>query len=104
MLQEKRGMKKQMEDKKKKKIYTLGGLIQQTRNKYGITRKELAKGLFVEQVLLQLEDNQCIADKFTWDFILSRLGISTNIYECYVTQEERESYEAQITIPDMVNQ
>lgn len=104
MLQEKRGMKKQMEDKKKKKIYTLGGLIQQTRNKYGITRKELAKGLFVEQVLLQLEDNQCIADKFTWDFLLSRLGISTNIYECYVTQEEWEWYEAQITIRDMVNQ
>ncbi len=83
--------------------YTLGRLLKTTRNKYGISRKELSRGVMLESLCKTVEEDKCIIDKFTWDFLLSRLGMSTNIYECYVTEEEWEWYEFRMTIRKSVN-
>ncbi len=94
-----------MEDKRTrgKNKYTLGALLKNTRRKKRISRKELSRGIMPERILIEIEENRCIVDKFTWDFLLSRIGVSTNIYECYVTEEEWKWYQLQIKLRNIAN-
>ncbi len=83
--------------------YTLGKLVKQSREEKGILREDLVKGLMSEKTLRKVEKDEIILDKFSWDFLLHRLGISTAIYECYVTQWEFFFYELQTKIRELVN-
>ena len=83
--------------------YTLGKLIEETRKRRKITREALAKGIMSEGNLRKLETGELTVDKFTWDILLNRLGISSLIYECYVTESEFEFYKLQVKIRELVN-
>ena len=83
--------------------YTLGLLIKTTREGKGIGRDILAEGTMSERNLVKVENNEIVLDKVTWDFFLSRLGISTSIYECYVTKEEFICYEFQTKLRNIAN-
>lgn len=83
--------------------YTLGLLIKTTREGKGIGRDILAEGIMSERNLVKVENNEIVLDKVTWDFFLSRLGISTSIYECYVTKEEFICYEFQTKLRNIAN-
>ena len=83
--------------------YTLGLLIKTTREGKGIGRDILAEGIMSERNLVKVENNEIVLDKITWDFFLSRLGISTSIYECYVTKEEFICYEFQTKLRNIAN-
>ena len=94
-------------DRKGKKVvkekYTLGKLIEATRKKQKITREALTKGIMSEGNFRKLESSQLAVDKFAWDVLLERLGVSSDIYECYITESELQFYELQIKIRNLAN-
>lgn len=79
-----------MEQKKK---YTLGGLLEQTRKYRRISQESLTKGLLSTKAYAKLIKGEQETDKLVWDTMLARIGVSSLIYEGYISQEEYENYE-----------
>lgn len=77
-----------------KKKYTLGGLLEEIRKHRRISQESLTKGLLSTKAYAKLIKGEQETDKLIWDTMLARTGVSSLIYEGYISQEEYENYRA----------
>ena len=71
-------------------IHGIGELILHTREKQGISQKELTLGLCTQRELSKIEANETYLDTFLLDALMSRLGKSADKLEYTVSEEEYE--------------
>lgn len=83
--------------------YTLGRLLKGIREDYQITREELGAGIVSGNVLLDIEQGEQYADKMTIDFLLARGGLSSLFYECYIDDDELESFDRRMELRRLSN-
>lgn len=69
---------------------TLGKMIQENREKQGISRKNLCEGLCTAMALARYELGERVPDKFLADALLERLGLNPFRYEFVVSDQEFE--------------
>jgi hypothetical protein len=90
-------------DSKTKRTYNLWQLVENGRIQRGITKKELYRGIQISlkhQIADRDADN---FDKLTWDYLLSRLGISNLVYEGYVYGYEFDLYQLHMELREVTN-
>ena len=73
---------------KKSEKNTLGKIIQKNREKQGISKVKLCRGLCTITALTRYEEDTRIPDKFLTDALLERLGINSFRYEFIVSDQE----------------
>lgn len=62
------------------------------RNRKNITRKQIAKGLFSQNSLAQMEEGSVVWKKMTGDILFQRLGIDTNYVESLASLQELQRW------------
>ena len=88
----------------KAQIYGLTDLLEQTRKKRSVSKKNLVKGIMSVKTYERLLKKDVHVDKIVMDTLLARLGINTLVYECYITQKEYDYYETCMRIRQECNQ
>ena len=78
---------------KVEKINTdLNDLLKQERKRQGFSIKDLSYGVMPEKILERMESGMCSWKNIDGDFLLQRLGIPGEYYECIVTDEKIDQW------------
>ena len=82
--------------------YHIGLLIEQERNRKKISRKQLALGIFSQQMLSKLENDQCESDMLQVEMLLQRLGRSPDKLEVFMPLSEYKKIKMRDLIEEVI--
>ena len=82
--------------------YHIGLLIEQERVKKKISRKRLASGIFSQQMLAKLENDQCESDMLQVEMLIQRLGRSPDKLEVFMPMSEYKKIKMREMINDTI--
>ena len=80
----------------------LNDLLKKERKRQGFSVKDLSRGVMQEKILERIESGMCSWRNMEGDFLLQRLGIPGEYYECIATNEKMIQWMKQEEITKML--
>ncbi len=80
----------------------LNDLLRKERKRQGFSVKDLSRGVMPEKILERMESGMCSWKNIEGDFLLQRLGIPGEYYECIATDEKMTQWMKQEEITRLI--